>query len=220
MVLCACEEAGNLKPAKGVSLGVANLISPSKNELCTSGTNVSSNQSIVFFKWNSADKADKYELHLKNLITAQTDLYSVKKNELSITLNRSTPYSWYVVSISDKVSDKTTSDVWRFYNSGLGVVSYAPFPAEILSPGMAQMISSSSGKVTLDWNGSDVDADISSYDVYFGKSPSPSVFKSNVKESVLNDVDVEHNTTYYWKIITRDQQGNLSDSGVYQFNVN
>jgi hypothetical protein len=28
------------------------------------------------------------------------------------------------------------------------------------------------------------------------------------------------NTTYYWKVITRDTKGNTSDSGVFEFKTN
>ncbi|HEY0667793.1 MAG TPA: hypothetical protein VGD22_06430, partial [Sphingobacteriaceae bacterium] len=111
------------------------------------------------------------------------------------------------------------SAVWKFYNSGPGVTAYAPFPAEILSPAMGQVVTPISGKITLDWEGSDVDGDIINYDVYIGTGSTPALLKEKLTASVLSDVSVNSNTTYYWKIITRDSKGNTSDTGVHQFKV-
>ncbi len=193
---------------------------PNNNEACTIGTIISSTQSSIIFKWNASENTESYELSIKNLESGFSATQTTTQTELEVTLNRNTPYSWYIVSKSSKVSDSAQSDTWKFYNSGSGTVSYAPFLAEILAPASSQNITAASGKITLDWNGSDVDGDISSYDVYFGTTTSPALFKSNLTESILNDVSVTSNTTYYWKVITKDSKGNSSDSGVCQFKVN
>jgi hypothetical protein len=36
----------------------------------------------------------------------------------------------------------------------------------------------------------------------------------------LNGVAVSSGVTYYWKIVTKDIQGNISDSGIFQFKTN
>ena len=57
------------------------------------------------------------------------------------------------------------------------------------------------------------------YDVYFGTSnPPTSVIKSDHTSSSLNHT-VSESGTYYWKIITKDNQGSNSDSGVSMFKV-
>jgi len=124
-------------------------------------------------------------------------------------------YKWYVISI--KGSRTEESETWQFYNAGPGVQSYAPFPAAILAPSMAQPIPTTNS-VILQWTGSDVDADIVGYDVYFGTIETPSLLLS---ELITNEttVDVSSNTIYYWKVITKDSLGNTSDSGLYQFKV-
>ncbi len=81
---------------------------------------------------------------------------------------------------------------------------------------MNQSVTVVNGKVTLKWSGSDVDNDIVGYDVYFGETASPALLQNNVTSTVL-DVNVSAGKTYYWKIITRDNQNNKSDSGIYQF---
>jgi hypothetical protein len=146
--------------------------------------------------------------------------HPVTNTELEVTLTRNTPYSWYVVSKSDKGPEDVKSVSWKFYNPGQGVVSYTPFPAEILSPLLGQNISFNTGKVTLDWNGSDADDDIVSYSIYFGTTASPGLLSDNLTSSILTDVSITANTVYYWKVITKDAKGNTSDSGLYEFKVN
>lgn len=195
------------------------LLFPVQNEECTAGIVVSNTQSTINFSWKSAEYAESYELHVKNLENGISIFQSTMLTSLNLTLSRNTPYSWYVVSKNIKSATDANSATWKFYNSGPGKTTYAPFPAEIVSPEMGQRFNAAD-KVTLHWIGSDVDEDILNYDVYLGTSQNPSLLKEKVLESVLNEVNVNPNTTYYWKIITRDKEGNSSDSGVFQFSVN
>ena len=196
--------------------GKSTLVSPAQNELCTQGTVISATQSTVTLKWSAATNTDNYEIDLKNLDDGTTISQTTVNTQLDVTLNRNAPYSWSVVSKS-KNPVTVQSDVWKFYNSGLSVVSYAPFPAEIVTPAMKQTVTVTNSKITLVWNGSDVDNDIVNYDVYLSDSPTPGLLQNNVGESTLKDVAVSAGKIYYWKIVTRDSKGNTSDSGVYQF---
>ena len=66
--------------------------------------------------------------------------------------------------------------------------------------------------------GNDVEDDIIFYDVYFDVNSAPVLHASDLAASELNQL-VTSNTIYYWKVITKDEQGNSIDSGVYQFKV-
>jgi hypothetical protein len=138
---------------------------------------------------------------------------------IEINLSRNTPYSWFVSSKSTKNTFIAKSESWKFYNSGPGLISYSPFPAEIISPKKNEVVQPISGNINLEWKGSDVDGDILNYDVYFGTSNSPLILSSKLTTNSLNNVAVKENTTYYWKVMTRDTKGNVSDSGLYQFSV-
>jgi hypothetical protein len=122
--------------------------------------------------------------------------------------------------MSSKISTTALSDTWKFYNAGEAVTSYAPFPADMVTPKMAQRITPVAGKISLDWTGSDVDSDIANYDIYLGTTATPTLLKANQVDSALPDVTVTAGTTYYWKVITRDSKGNTSDSGVFIFYTN
>ena len=191
---------------------------PAQSEVCTTGTVLTDSTSSVTFKWKSAANADGYVLYLKNLITGTTDNQSTPNVQLAVTILRNTPYSWYVVSKSSTTSATAQSETWKFYNAGKGTVTYAPFPAEITAPTFGQSLAA--GKVNLTWKGSSVNAGtIDNYDVYFGDTAVPVLFKSKIADSFVNNVAVTSGKTYYWKVITRDIVGNTSSSGVYRFTV-
>jgi len=196
----------------------AQLIFPYENSECNEGTNITATESTVLFEWEIAENTDSYDLILKDLSSSQEVTYKSPENQISIVLLRATPYAWYVVSQSNTVSAVAESETWKFYNAGDGVLSYAPFPAEIISPAMAEIITSSSGEITLDWDGSDVDNDIIGYDLYFGTSDPPAILSSDLQESMLV-VPVASDSIYYWGVTTKDEHGNSSESGIYQFKI-
>lgn len=211
---CKKKEPAVLPPGKAV------LISPLNNEACTTGKIISEIESVLLFEWNPGPNTESYSLTLKNLKTGELIDKESKVPNLELRILKNTPYSWFIKSRSSKTANSAQSDTWKFYNSGPGETSNAPFPAEIAKPLMGQTVIATNGNITLDWAGSDVDGDISNFDVYIGLNSLPALLKSNVAESILNDVAVESGKTYFWKIVTRDTRGNTSVSAVFQFIVN
>lgn len=196
------------------------LVTPAQNQVCTQGTVLSNSQSTVTFKWDAAANTDSYELSLKNLLTGTTLTQIVTQPQTDVTLSRNTPYSWSVTAKSGKTSALGQSETWRFYNAGPGATNYAPFPAEVVSPLLGQAVNAVNSKITLTWKGTDTDNDILYYDVYLSSTAEPALLQSKVEAMSLANVNVTANTTFYWKIITYDAQGNSSDSGIYSFKVN
>jgi len=194
------------------------LVFPEANSECTEGTNENDSESTIVFKWNAAQHADSYGLKVKDLESGAISTYSSNQAKFSVRLKRNHPYSWSVVSKSNTSSETATSTVWKFYNAGSGVVSYAPFPAEVVSPALGASIDS--GVISLDWSGSDIDDDIDAYDVYFGETNAPVKIETALQESILNTISVVSGKTYYWKIVTKDKNGNSSSSDIFKFHVN
>ena len=217
-VLFGCEKDDSL-PELPKNPTAVHLVFPYENSLCNEGTNLTPNESTVLFEWETGKNTDTYELHIKNLNSGNSTIYQTSKNKYSVVLPRGTPYEWYILSLSNTVNETVQSAVWKFYNADDGVQSYAPFPAEIISPAMAATITNSSDEITLDWEGNDVDDDIVAYDLYFGIENTPLLFKSSLTESILNNVPVSLNTVYFWKITTIDSRGNKSNSDIYQFKI-
>ncbi len=215
----SCKKNPSPEPPKNPAKAV--LTFPAQNEACTTGTIISATQSSVEFKWNKSENTDSYELVLKNLESGtSTTNPAGANNQLVLTINRNTPYSWYIISKLAASTTPAQSETWKFYNAGPATSSYAPFPADALTPVMGANVTATAGKISLSWTGSDADNDIATYDVYLGTSNTPAILSSNVTASPLANVTVSANTTYFWKVITKDSKGNTSDSGVYQFKVN
>ena len=197
---------------------VAALLSfPDNNQECNQGVDVSAIQSIVTFRWAATSNTDSYDVVLKNLDTQNTTTHPSLINELPITIEKGTPFSWYVISKKTNTVETAQSDTWKFYNAGDPIETYAPFPADAVSPTMGSILTGVSSQ-NLSWQGSDIDNDIVSYDVYFDTANPPTNLESNTASTTLN-VTVAAVNTYYWRVVTKDSQGNSSQSEVFQFKV-
>lgn len=199
----------------------ATLIFPAQNAVCVSGTVSSATQSTIQFQWNNGANTDSYILVTKNLLTGDTLTTSTGHNSADVTVSQNTPYSWYVVSTSNQSSNTAKSDTWKFYNSGTGITTYAPFPADNLTPAMGHAVTvPSSGNISLSWHGSSIDNDIVDYDIYFGTATSPPLYKSHNTSQSISDIAANSKTTYFWKIVTRDSNNNTSTSDITEFTTN
>ena len=73
---------------------------------------------------------------------------------------------------------------------------------------------------TLMWESStDQDRDNITYDVFLGPQMNPTTIKSNRQSGTTYTVSssLMENTTYYWKVVTSDGQGNETSSDIYRF---
>ncbi|MFM6976789.1 MAG: hypothetical protein ACKOW2_08095 [Sphingobacteriaceae bacterium] len=218
LILVSCGKSKSSAPASPPAQVQLSL--PAQNEACTNGTVLSETESTILFLWGTAANAESYEINIKNLTDNTITIRTSTANSAEITLKRNTPYAWYVVSKSTKTTATAQSDTWKFYNSGPGTVSYAPFPADILSPLMNQTITANAGKITLQWKGADADNDLLNYDIYLSTSNNLALLKAAHTSMSLTDVAVTVGSSYYWKVISRDAKGNTSDTGLYRFTVN
>lgn len=195
--------------------GVA-LVFPSDGTLCNEGTNITPTESTVYFEWQPNDNAETYTLTIENLSTGAIENHETNDFIIPITIARAEAFRWFVnYELQGEIKE---SAKWNFYNAGPGIQTYAPFPAEIISPSMAQTLNATTSSVTLEWSGSDVDNDIDNYDVYFGTDNQPDLITSDLSVNQFT-VSVTSGFVYYWNIITRDAEGNTSEAGVHQFRV-
>ncbi len=71
---------------------------------------------------------------------------------------------------------------------------------------------------TLSWTCSDPDNDGLTYDVYFGTSSNPTtaIATGQTAASIARS-GLSNNTTYYWKIVSRDNNGNTKEGSIWSF---
>ncbi|HTN20240.1 MAG TPA: hypothetical protein VL125_07180 [Pelobium sp.] len=218
LLIMACKKGNSAKQETVKYPGAVTLLMPQSNEACAVGQ-IEGNKSVISFTWNKDENSDKYEVVINDLKKGETSTYETVATKLDVSLPVGTPFSWYVRSKSSKTAASSQSSIWKFYVSGPGTATYAPFPADQLSPELKQTVTAVNEKVTLSWVGSHVENSIQGYDVYLSENVnSPSLIKADLGASSFA-IDVKSNAIYYWKVITKDKNGNQSDSGVYQFYV-
>lgn len=203
-----------------VEPGTATLIFPENNSECTTGDQIDDYTTRVPFEWEPSERTDTYRLRVQNLKDGTSQEFNTDATSLGVVLQKGEPYSWTVTSINQEVVETAQSENWKFYNAGDGTESYAPFPATAISPEQDDAVPSGEGTVSLEWEGSDIDGDITGYDVYFGNENPPETVAASDVENTMLDVDISAKTVYYWRIITKDSQGNQSESEVFAFKVN
>jgi len=213
IISCGSDDGGTGDGGQNGDAAV--LGAPLNNTECITGVDVNATQSKVTFEWNAATGAQSYFVYVKNLNTQSTLQYSAGNNtSLEVTLSKATPYSWYITA--NKATNSVSSETWKFYNAGAGITNYAPFPAELVAPAMSSSVYGPT--VALQWAGSDTDSDIDGYTVYFGTTNNPTTVAGTPAQPTLN-VAVTSGATYYWKVVTTDDEGNTSTSPVFQFKV-
>ena len=198
----------------------ATLVFPEKNSECTTGADINQTSTQVTFRWMVSNNTDRYTLTVVNLETNVPQNISTTSTSASLTISKGKPYSWSVTSRNSTSDQVATSETWLFYNAG-SETTYAPFPAQIVNPTSGSTVQKDiANEVYLEWSGADVDNDIDSFEVFLSEvnPPSTSVGITNSTTMEL-PVGVESGTTYYWRVLTTDLEGNTSDSGVFDFKV-
>lgn len=192
------------------------LVFPFEDSLCNEGTDLTPTESTVFFEWDPNDNAQSYTLTVENLGTGTITQFETEDFILPVTIQRAQAFRW---SVHYEVQgDTKESALWNFFNAGPGVETYPPFPAQIIAPAMAESLPATTATVVLQWDGSDVDEDIVAYDVYFGTNTSPALVASDIAINQFT-VSVVSGTIYYWNIVTKDDAGHSSESGIHQFRI-
>lgn len=219
MVLLSCGGAIDPLPEEEEQIEdpiATTLIFPEDNTECQEGTIINDNQSRVLFQWNESEHTDSYEVHLEKLDNGIESTHDSNTNELQIIIERGTAYSWFVVSKSSATDETAESETWKFYNAGAGVVNHAPFPADLLSPTNNATVAIGSGSVLLEWEASDIDDDIVSYEIFKDTNNPPTTSVGTTSETEIT-LDVTVGTTYYWYVETTDNANNTSKSDVFSF---
>tara|TARA_B100001063_G_scaffold48964_1_gene42887 strand:+ start:249 stop:923 length:675 start_codon:yes stop_codon:yes gene_type:complete len=193
------------------------LLAPENNNNCTTAIRVSDQQSQVNFSWQESLHTDEYELVVRNILTNVDQKKLTLRFSSSIVLENGKQYSWWVNSKSFQTENIAKSQVWTFYIEGIPTSSHFPFPAKLLSPENNTQVSLENGVLTLSWEAIDLDNDVVDYDVYLG--PDPDDLELALENLTTNSISATliPDRYYYWKVATRDKQGNISNSDIGVF---
>jgi hypothetical protein len=224
LLLIACggnsSNTDDTPPAPVVAApSAATLVFPEDNTECNEGviSETDETKSAVTFQWNASENTDSYEVNLRNINTNTTTKTNASSEDATITIDRGTPYEWFVISKANGTNETASSAKAKFYNQGPGIENYAPFPAEAVNPVRGSTIPAAT-TVNLQWATSDIDDDIVGYAVFFGTETDPTTEIGTTEDSNL-DATITSGATYYWRVVTTDSQNNTSTSEVFEFRV-
>jgi hypothetical protein len=187
----------------------ATLSKPANNSECLQ-------VEAVKFEWGKSDDTTSYTIVVKNLISQESISQTTTSTNVEITLTKGFPYSWQIIS-TNSGSATANSEKWKFYLSGTPQKNHAPFPADIVAPKPGATISV--GSVQLSWTFSDVDtSDTHTFDIYLDKKDATTKNTSNYS-ATKKSVTLNETGTYYWRVVTKDNHGSTSDSGVSTFTL-
>ena len=193
------------------------LLGPENNNICTTAVRVSDQQSQVNFSWQESLYTDEYELVVRDILTNVDKKKLTLRLSSSIVLESGKQYSWWVNSKSLQTDNISKSQVWTFYIEGPPTSFHFPFPAKLLSPENNAQVSLENGILILRWEAIDLDNDIVGYDLYLGSDPDDlELAEENLTSNSISATLIP-DRYYYWKVATRDQQGNVSHSDISVF---
>jgi len=198
----------------------ATLVFPEENSECTTGTDINQTSSQVTFRWMASNNTENYTLSVTNLNTNVPQNITTESTSASLTITKGAPYAWSVTSRNTNSDQVASSPTWLFYNAG-SQTTYAPFPAQLTHPLSGATVQMDiANEVLLEWSGADVDNDIESFEVLFSETNPPTTSVGITNASTMEiPVGVESGMVYYWRVVTTDQEGNTSISGVFDFRV-
>ena len=130
-------------------------------------------------------------------------------------LNNSATYYWKIIA-KDNHGNSTSGPVWNFATI-TGIINNPPNQPSNPNPVNAAINQPIS--LTLTWSCSDPDGDPLTYDIYFGTSSNPSLVSGNQSNASYNPGQLNNSTTYYWKIVAKDNQDSSTTGPVWSFST-
>jgi len=183
-------------------LGAFNLVFPDNNLICTEGEDTGNDEVSINFMWSASANATSYDLEITNQDSGGEINESSSTTEKTVVIPKGTQFTW---TITAKLGDAVkSSDPWSFYSEGIAQESYAPFPATIT------VTDNGNASVEIAWEGSDLDDDISSYEIYFGTTEQPDLVHSATSDNESLSQSITYGTDYYLEVVTIDSLGNKS----------
>jgi hypothetical protein len=223
LMACSTKNAEIVAPAVVEKAPEAvELSKPANSSVCFVGSNAGADE--VQFTWVPVSAATSYDLKITNLAVNYTETKNFTTSPATVKLVTGIPYEWQVISKSSKTSLTSSSAKWKFYLTGSGEISYAPFPASLRFPASGANVTAIGGNVKLSWVGSDPDSGNSllSYEIFVDteltKVKNREVAAQKSKTETLT-IPVKSGGTYYWMVKTSDGNS-ASFSAVYGFRVN
>lgn len=202
------------EPIENAAPSVPEQLYPLNGTLCI-------NNSVVF-EWNGSTDAEgdfiSYIIEVSENSTFSSIAHNVSSNATSklVSLEKGKSYYWRLKARDSKGEESGYSSVSQFLTEGDGVSNHLPFAPSLLAPALNSEIDGTS--TTLSWSASDVDGDDLTFDVYLDTNAQPTTKVSeNQSETTYNASGLNALSTYYFKVVVKDDKGGISIGQVWSF---
>lgn len=165
-------------------------------------TNVSLTPTL---SWTGASGASSYDLYLGKVSSPPFMAATGTPSYAAPVLDVDTVYYWRIVP-KNICAAGPSSPTWTFRTA-------CPLPVAAGTPSPADAASGVLTASSLTWSAV---TGATSYDVYLGTSASPA-FASNVTGTSFAPPSLTTSTTYFWKIVPKNQCGSAADCPVWSF---
>ena len=134
---------------------------------------------------------------------------NLEKSEYELkNLEYSTTYYWKVVAVDEKGA-RTQSDVWKF------TTRERPNNPPVFES--VSVLERSEKSVVLSWKAKDPDGDTIVFDLYFGESENPQLYRSNLEVDSIKIGNLKPGKTYHWYVVAKDPKGATAKSKLSTF---
>lgn len=158
--------------------------------------------------WADSSDADSYDVFFGTSFPPQFYGDTPVSNFQLSTLDEG-KYYWKIVA-HNSCGESTEGPVWDFETETVA----CPTPGMPAGPSPANHATGVSPNVTLDWADS---SDADSYYIYFGTSSPPQYYENSAASNFTLPALAQ--TTFYWKIVARNDCGGSTAGPVWNFNT-
>ena len=209
-------DGGEILPEENTSPSVPSQIYPLNNTICIDNN--------VVFEWNASTDAEGNNITYKIEISENSSFSSLSHSETSfsasklISLTKGKAYYWRVKAVDSESAESAYSSVSQFLTEGDGVSNHVPFAPTLVAPALNSEIDGTS--TILSWSASDVDDDPLTYDVYLDtNSDATTKVSENQSTTTFDATGLTAATTYYFKVVVKDDNDATSIGQVWSFNT-
>jgi hypothetical protein len=197
---------------------VPTKIFPLNNTLCI--------DNAINFQWNAAEDPEGDVLRYRVEISENANFSNILESKsvsnntsTIITLEKGLSFFWRVKAIDSKNGESDFSDTSQFLTEGDGESNHLPFVPELVLPALNATISGTA--TTLSWTASDIDEDTLTFDVYLDTNTNPTTKVSeNQTNTTYEASGLIPATTYYFRIVVKDDKGGATIGQVWSFSTN
>lgn len=176
----------------------------------------------IIFEWNTSTDAEGNRISYKIEISENSSFSPILETQTSfsesklISLTKGKSFYWRIKAIDSQSAESDYSAVSQFLTEGDGVSNHLPFAPTLVAPELNAEIDGTS--TTLSWSASDIDGDTLTYDVYLDTNEDPTTLVSeNLSGTTFNATNLTAASTYYFKVVVKDDKGGVSVGQVWSF---